>query len=128
MIDRTLRWKAPPGQPPSVHIIYLIGLNGELWSFTVDGGRTKVPVPRLPVEEFQGALDDATFILGDEVMEALGIEGILPLEIGAGGYGWQHDTMYVPGFEFNNYSYVDLGSRARRAWTRQFHLFTYGGD
>ena len=48
--------------------------------------------------------------------------------MGLGGYAWQHSAIYVPGFEYENWSYLDIGRRARRSWTLDVHLFVYGGD
>ena len=48
MYDRMLRWKAPTGQQPTFHRMYIYGFNDGLWSFYVEGARTKVPLPFVP--------------------------------------------------------------------------------
>lgn len=57
----------------------------------------------------------------------LDIENV-PKEPRLGGYAWQHMSMYVPGFDYDNFSWLDLGSRARRAWTTNLTFFIYPGD
>jgi hypothetical protein len=112
MENRTLRWKAAPGQLPTNHLMYVYDPVdfAVLWTFYVDGSRTKVPIPQIPA--MAGDLD--------------GID-VPPPDMGLGGYAWQHTAMYVPGFEFTNFSYIELGSRARRAWTTDLHFFVYPG-
>jgi hypothetical protein len=110
--ERQLRWKAAPGQLPSMHWMYVydpIAFN-VLWTFYVDGSRTKVPVPRRPAEIDALALDTT------------------PNDLSAGMLFWQHVSMYVPGFEFTNFSYLDIGRRGRRAWTTDVRAFVYGGQ
>ena len=109
--NRTLRWKKAPGQQPTVHLMYVydpINFN-MLWTFYIDGDRTKVPMPRLP--PIDGLAVDAP-----------------PPEMAAGGYVWQHVAMYVPGFDYNSFSYIDLNTRSRRSWTTNVTQFVYGGD
>lgn len=118
MTHRTLRWKAAPGQQPSTHMHYLIqyddwfggGDLNVLWTFYIDGARTKVPVPKIP-----------------DALETLGLEG-MPNDLLPGGVAWQHMTIYSPGFDYENFSYVDIGSRGRRAWTTDVHFFVYPGE
>jgi hypothetical protein len=110
--ERQLRWKAAPGQLPSMHWMYVYDPIAftVLWTFYVDGARTKVPVPRRPLEVDALALDTT------------------PMELPAGMLYWQHESMYVPGFEFTNFSYLDIGRRGRRSWTTDVRTFVYGGQ
>jgi len=110
--ERQLRWKAAPGQLPSMHLMYVYDPIAftVLWTFYVDGARTKVPVPRRPID-----------------IEALDLD-TNPLEMPAGLLYWQHVSMYVPGFDFTNFSYLDIGRRGRRSWTTDVHTFVYGGQ
>ncbi|MCP4498436.1 MAG: hypothetical protein GY822_00515 [Deltaproteobacteria bacterium] len=109
--NRTLRWKPAPGQQPSMHQMWVYdAINFSiLWTFYIDGDRTKVPLPRIP--DVEGMEFDTP-----------------PPEMPAGGYLWQHISMYAPGFDYNSFSYLDIGTRARRAWTTNATLFVYGGD
>jgi hypothetical protein len=110
--NRTLRWKAAPGQAPTNHLAYVYDpfAFSVLWTFYIDGSRTKVPIPRIP------------FNVGE-----LDVENV-PKDMALGGYAWQHLSMYTPGFDYQNFSYIELGTRARRAWTTDFLFFIYPGD
>jgi hypothetical protein len=110
--DRELRWKAAAGQQPTFNRIYVYDpINFSiLWTFYIDGTRTKVPIPMIPPSIYE-----------------LGLDGV-PTDIQAGGYFWQHNAMYVPGFEYNNWNYIDIGTNARRSWTTDVHRFVYGGN
>ena len=118
MTNRTLRWKAAPGQQPSTHMHYIIqyddwfggGDLNVLWTFYIDGSRTKVPLPIIP-----------------DSLETLGLES-MPNDLLPGGVAWQHMSIYSPGFDYENFSYVDIGSRGRRAWTTDVHFFVYPGQ
>jgi hypothetical protein len=114
LVDRTMRWKPAPGQQPSVHQMFIFDpFNFEvLWTFYVSGSRTKVPVPQLPA-----SIDQFVEL---EFME------IRPRDLPVGGMVWQHQAMYIPGFEFNDWTFIDLGLRSRRAWTTDVHLFVNG--
>ena len=51
-----------------------------------------------------------------------------PKDMAIGGYAWQHVSMYTPGFDYENFSYLELGTQARRSWTTDFLFFVYPGD
>jgi hypothetical protein len=111
--DRTLRWKAPPGQQPTIHLLYVWeALSVEVqWTFYVDGTRTKVPIPRIP-----------------ESVAALDLDAV-PADMPPGVYFWQHRSMYVPDLSYNNFAvYDELVPAARRSWTTDRSLFTYAGE
>lgn len=110
--DRTLRWRAAPGQQPTVHLMYVYDPVefANLWTFYVDGSRTKVPLPRLP-----------------DNIDELGLD-VNPPDLRAWGYAWQHTAIYSPGLDFENFSYIDIGTRSRRAWTTNVNFFTFGGE
>jgi len=110
--NRTLRWKPAPGQLPSVHQAYVYDpfAFSTLWTFYIDGARSKVPIPRIPYN-----------------VAALPVE-TPPKDMSVGGYAWQHISMYTPGFDYENFSYLELGTRARRSWTTDFLYFVYPGD
>ena len=101
LLNRELTWKAPPGQEPTFHLmnVYEPFALEVLWTFYVDGQRTKVPIPRMP------------YGLIEPLVE------VPPLDLPVGGMVWQHTAMFVPDFDYNNFSYVDFGRRARRSWT-----------
>ena len=112
--DRQLRWKAAAGQQPSMHQILILnsGVAGEgddvRWNFFIDGTRTKVPIPRVP-----------------DAVENTGLD-VTPQDMVPGGFAWYHVSMLVPGFEYNNWSYLDIGLLGRRAWTENLTRFVYG--
>lgn len=110
--DRELRWKAAPGQQPTFNRIYVYDPYNwsMLWSFYIDGTRTKVPIPMIPPSVYEVGIDGA------------------PADIQSGLYFWQHNAMYVPGFEYNNWNYIDIGRNARRSWTTDVIRFVYGGN
>lgn len=112
MTHRQLRWKAAPGQQPTVHVMNVYdAIDFDiLWTFYIDGSRTKVPVPRIPA-----------------AVASLPLE-TLPKDFSAGGYMWQHSAIFVPEFEYNNFSFIDLSLRSRRSWTTDQHRFVYGDD
>lgn len=112
--QRTLRWKPAVGQQPTNHMAYVYDPFefAVLWTFYLDGARTKAPIPRIPAEV-------ADLDLGDNAA---------PKDMPLGGYAWQHMSMYAPGFDYDNFSNLDIGSRARRAWTTDVSFFIYPGD
>lgn len=105
MIDRTLRWKAAGGEQPTIHLMNLFSVQGGTWAFFLEGTRSKLVVPTLPPEA-----------------AALDVQ-VLPADLPSGGVTWQHQAMYVTGFDFANWSYIDIGSVNRRAWTTDIHRF-----
>ena len=113
MYDRMLRWKAPTGQQPTFHRMYVYGFNEGLWSFYVEGARTKVPLPFIP-----------------EVVENIeyGEDGGPPHDVLLGGYIWQHRAIYSPELEFSNFSYLDIGSQGRRSWSTQTTQFVFSTE
>ena len=113
MHDRMLRWKAPPGQQPTFHRMWVYGFNDGLWSFYVEGSRTKVPLPFIP--------DTVDLI---EYEEGSGP----PFDIFLGGYIWQHMAIYSPEMEFANFSYLDIGTSGRRSWSTQKTMFVVSSE
>jgi hypothetical protein len=120
LTDRTLRWKAPVGQQPSIHDMYIY----EPFEFSfltevvVDGARTKVVLPHVPARE------DVLAVL-PEVQRPLVDNEDVP-DMTRGGLAWQHESIYVPGLGFNNWSLLDIGARGRRSWTTDLHVFVSG--
>lgn len=122
--NRTLRWRPAPGEQPTLHLHYLSqyedwlspasGL-AVLWTFYIEGARTKVPIPRIP-----------------EALADLDVEGV-PRDFMASAVSWQHSAIYSPGsngvpFSYENFGYDEIGRRGRRAWTTDLHLFVHPGD
>ncbi len=109
---RTIRWKAAAGQQPTIHQMYIYEAlsYAVFWTFYVDGARTKVVVPKVPAG-----------------VSTLGLEA-LPSDLVPGGYAWQHESIFTPGLDFDNWSYFDISTRGKRAWTTDVHLFIYGSD
>jgi hypothetical protein len=121
--QRTLRWRPAAGEQPTIHTMYVydpLDLS-QLWSFYIEGSRTKVPIPVVPtVEEFLPALPLAEQSLPEDF--------IAPGDLFVGGLFWQHEAVYVPGLAYDNWSYLDIGTRGRRAWTTSVRVFVHGRD
>lgn len=138
LIDRTLRWKAAPGQQPSIHSMLLVEPFAleSWWEVYADGARTKVLLPRIPTREAIAAslptsqrlcLEDPT------ISPACGFYGALedfvpPGDMALGGMAWLHEAIFTPGLRFDNWSLLDISQRGRRAWTTDLHFFVKGQD
>jgi hypothetical protein len=107
MEQRTLRLKPPVGQLPSFYEFTFQTLDGTTWYAYMDGRRTKVILPRFP--------EYAT-------ME------YAPPNMPAGGAMVRVESVYVPGFDFNTWSYQELWGLARRAWSNMDARFVNSGD
>ncbi len=121
--QRTLRWRPAPGEQPTIHQMYVFEpfAFAQLWSFYIDGTRTKVPVPTVPtVAEFLPSLP----LSEREIPE----DFIPPEDLFVGALAWQHEAVLVPGLDYNNWSYLDIGGRGRRAWTTNLRIFVHGRD
>jgi hypothetical protein len=121
--QRTLRWRPAPGQQPTIHTMYVYEPFdfAQVWSFYIDGTRTKVPVPVVPtVAEFLPVLPIAEQELPEEF--------IPPSDLYVGLLAWQHEAVFVPGLAYDSWSYLDIGARGRRAWTTNLRVFVHGRD
>jgi hypothetical protein len=127
IIDRTLTWKAAPGQQPTLHQMYIYTLTpdqtaiAQLWNFYVDGGREKIIVPRIPlVEDLARALP---------LSEQAGLEDyVMADDFLAAPFFWLHTSIYTPGVSFENWSLLDIGGRGRRSWTEDQRIIVHGRD
>jgi hypothetical protein len=142
LVDRTLRWKAAPGQQPTVHdmLVYDPFNLATVWEMYVDGARTKVVVPRVPTFEELVAvvpldqrlclttLDPPAELAAYCQLYGAVDEFSAPPDMSAGGMFWQHEAIFVPDLDNNNWSFLQIGSRGRRAWTTDVHSFVHGLD
>jgi hypothetical protein len=138
LTDRTLRWKAAPGQQPTIHDMFVYEpYNLEtIWELYADGSRTKVIIPRVPTTEaILAALPTAerACLQDPEVSQACGFWGDLskyapPKDMALGGMVWQHEAIFTPDLDFNNWSLLEIGTRGRRSWTTDVHIFVHGQD
>lgn len=121
---RTLRWKKAPGEQPTIHLMYVFEpFNFEqLWSFYIEGSRTKVPIPVVP------RFDDFVGVLPLHEVDFLDEAFVPPDELLVGGLAWQHEAIFTPGLEYTNWSLLDIGTRGRRAWTTNLKIFVHGRD
>jgi len=110
MYGNRLRWNAAPGQQPSYYEIYLMGPlrtgpNGfyaeNYWDVYVPGTLTKVVLPQFP----------------DQAVENP------PQDLSLGAYDAYMQATYIPGFSFDNFSYLDLSTMAWRSWTQEEFRF-----
>lgn len=106
MLGGVMRWKPAPGTTPSYYEIYLAGLDGTAWDFYLPGQLNKLIIPRFAE-------------LSTELP---------PHNAGLGAYQVQMVSVYSPGFDFNNFSYLDLSSQARRSWSQQTFKFVKADD
>jgi hypothetical protein len=121
--NRTLRWRPQPGQQPTIHLMYVYEPFDfrQLWSFYVEGSRTKVPIPVVPeVADFLPVLP----IAERELPEAF----VPPQDLLVGGFFWQHEAIFVPDLRYDNWSNLNLSTRGRRAWTTSVSTFVRGRD
>lgn len=138
LTDRTLRWKAAPGQQPTIHDISLFDpFNyASYWQIFVDGARTKVVLPRVPeLDAIQASLPTSQRLCLEDpaASDVCAFWGALedfvpPSDMALGGQAWYHQTVFTPGLDFNSWSYLELGTRGRRAWTTDIHVFVKGLD
>ncbi len=100
----TFRWKpATTGAPPSIYNVIVINVaTGQRWDFSVPGNQRKFRLPHVPEVEHENA----------------------PAIPGPGAYLWGLQAIYIPGFDFENWSLADLDRMARRAWTLDVEYFT----
>ena len=140
LVDRTLRWKAAPGQQPTIHDMFLFEpfQLSTIWEFYVDGTRTKVVVPQVP--ELDAILSSTPtperICLNDPTIDpacaffGLDTSGqkpfVPPGDMARGGMAWQHEAIFTPGLDFNSWSLLDIGSRGRRSFTTDVHVFVHG--
>jgi len=121
--NRTLRWRAAPGEQPTIHLMYVYEPFDfrQLWSFYIEGSRTKVPIPVFP--EMANVMDVLPIAERD-----LPEDFIPPQDLLIGGFAWQHEAIFVPALNYANWSNLDIGTRGRRAWTTDVSIFVHGRD
>jgi hypothetical protein len=121
--NRTLRWRAAPGEQPTIHRMYVYEpvSFAQLWSFSIEGSRTKVPIPIVPeLDAFQSVLPIREQTLPDTFVP--------PVDLLVGGFTWQHEAIYVPDLDYSNWSELNISVRGRRAWTTAVSNFVHGRD
>ena len=102
--NSTFRWKpATTGAPPSVYNVIVINLaTSARWDFYVPGNQRKFRLPHVPQLDHE----------------------LQPDVPGPGAYLWGLQAIYIPGFDYENWSLSDLNQMARRAWTLDVEYFT----
>jgi len=101
MAGNRIRWKRAPGVAPSYVEFYLSGFDGVTWDIFVPGHLSKLVLPVFPDLEIESP----------------------PPNLGLGAYqSWVQST-YIPGFDFDNFSYLDLSAVAWRSWTQDSFKF-----
>ena len=90
--DRVLRWEADGGITPDLHLVLMLGGDGNpAWRMFVPGERNTAPIPNL-----------------DSIPEIS--------DIASGFVTWVVYAIQIPGFDFDEVSYDDLGDRSWSAW------------
>lgn len=90
--DRVLRWEAEGGVTPDLHLILMLGGDGNpAWRMFVPGDQTEAPIPNL-----------------DSIPEIS--------DISSGFVTWVIYAIQIPGFEYDEVSYADLANRRWSAW------------
>jgi hypothetical protein len=102
--NSTFRWKpATTGAPPSIYNVIVINLaTNQRWDFSVPGNQRKFRLPHVPQLDHE----------------------MQPAVPGPGAYLWALQAIYIPGFDYENWSLADLNNMARRAWTMDVEYFT----
>lgn len=106
MVGRTLQIRAPNGPRPSYYEFNLFGLDGTQWTAYLEGTRNKLILPRFedfPTNEYA------------------------PLNMGAGGVFATLNTIYVPGFDYGNWTYLDMFN-GRVSWSVMQYRFINAGN
>jgi hypothetical protein len=113
-----------------------------IWELYVDGSRTKVIVPQIPDRDAilnslptieRLVIEDPTqfdpVVAGFWGQDSSGQTPFVPpSDMARGGMAWQHEAIFTPGLDYNNWSLVEVGTRGRRAWTTDLHIFVHGDD
>lgn len=123
LTNRTLRWRQAPGEQPTIHLMFVFEpfQFKQVWSFYVEGSRTKVPVPVVP------RMQDVMNVL--PILErTLPEDFVAPTDLFVGGLAWQHEAIFTPGLTYDNWSNLDISTRGRRAWTTNLKIFVHGRD
>lgn len=90
--DRVLRWEADGGAPPDLHLVLMIGGDGNpAWRMFVPGDQTAAPIPNL------SSIPEIS-------------------DISSGFITWAVYAIAIPGFDFDEVSYADLSQRRWSAW------------
>ncbi len=96
--DRVLRWEADGGAPPDLHLVLMIGGDGNpAWRMFVPGSQTSAPIPNL------STIPEIT-------------------DISTGFVTWAVYAIAIPGFDFNEVTYADLSQRRWSAWALDIYL------
>ena len=110
--NSTFRWKpATTGAPPSVYNVIVINLaTSQRWDFYVPGNQRKFRLPQVPQLDHE----------------------LQPDVPGPGAYLWGLQAIYIPGFDYENWSLSDLnqmapGLDARRRVLHQALLTSWVG-
>ncbi|MEW5851150.1 MAG: IPT/TIG domain-containing protein [Myxococcota bacterium] len=107
MEGRVFRIKPMVGTQPSFYELTFSTLDGTTWYAYMEGNRTKMILPKFP--EFP-------------------TEENAPPNMPAGGVSAQLEAVYVPGFDYNNWSYLELWGLARRSWSDMTFRFINSGN
>jgi hypothetical protein len=93
-----LRWEADGGAPPDLHLVLMIGGDGNpAWRMFVPGSQTSAPIPNL------ATIPEIT-------------------DISTGFVTWAVYAIAIPGFDFNEVTYADLSQRRWSAWALDIYL------
>ena len=121
--NRTIRWRAQPGEQPTIHRMVLTEARAreQLWSFYIEGSRTKIPIPIVPEV-------DAFLLVLPIAERSLPTNFVPPIDLVVGGFAFKHEAIYVPNLDYANWSFLNISQRGRRAWTTNTGLFVHGRD
>ena len=106
MEERTIRIKTPDGQVPSFYHFTLNTIDGTSWDAYLEGGRTKLILPRFP--------EYPTYEYAPPNLQPGAVFGSV-------------ETVFVPGFRYDSFSYLELLGLARRSWSNfEFRVVNAG--
>jgi len=107
MNQRTIRVRTPTGQQPSFYEFTFNAQDGTSWSAYLEGNRNKLILPTFPT---------------------YATEENAPFNLPPGGISGGLEAVFVPNFDYNNWSYLELWGAARRSWSNINFRFVNGGN
>jgi hypothetical protein len=107
MNHRTMRVKTPTGQRPSFYEFTINAQDGTALVAYMEGNHNKIILPTFP---------------------SYPTNEYAPFNLPPGGITGSLEAVFVPGFDYNNWSYLELWGVARRSWSNADFRFVNAGN